>query len=120
MPLPTDVNGSNNGRDKAGKFTPGNKFAKGNPANRKVQVLREEMLRAITPEDIREVIASLIAQAKAGDLDAIREFLNRAVGKADSFTSLVTVEVIQRELAEIRETLESSNETPLYPSRWGR
>jgi 5-hydroxyisourate hydrolase-like protein (transthyretin family) len=39
------------------------------------------MLDAVTAEDIRAVVAKLIEQAKAGDLAAIREVLDRTLGK---------------------------------------
>ena len=41
------------------------------------------MLEAVTEDDVRAVITKLVELAKGGDLAAIREVLNRTVGKAD-------------------------------------
>lgn len=76
-PLPTEVNG----RDHKGRFGPGNKFGRGNPLNRKVAKLRSALLRRVSTDDIREVVDKLLELAKGGDLAAIRELLDRTLGK---------------------------------------
>ena len=71
------------GRDPAtGKFLAGNAFAQGNPHAKRVGELRTAMLEAVTPRDLRAIVKKLIAQAKAGDVIAAREVLDRSLGKA--------------------------------------
>jgi len=70
------------GRDERGYFTKGNKIAKGNPHAKKVAKLRAELLRAVSPEDIREVCEMLKKKAFQGDMVAIKELLDRVLGRA--------------------------------------
>jgi hypothetical protein len=70
-----------NGRASNGQFLHGHGFARGNPLNRRVQKLRMALLDAVTDDDIREVVGVLLTRAKGGDLAAIRELLNRTIGK---------------------------------------
>lgn len=85
--LPDDPNG----HTPAGKFAPGNKWAVGrrDGMQRRASRLRAALLRAVTVDDIREVIESLLAQAKAGDVVAIKELLDRTIGKSKSTHELV-------------------------------
>ncbi len=96
-PSPTAANG----RDSEGKFLPGNKIAKGNPLAKRVQKLRSALLQAVTPKDIRAVTQVLLRQAKAGDLAACRELLDRVLGKpleADVFEKIQEIERVLNEL----------------------
>lgn len=70
-----------NGHDHLGRFTVGNTLGRGNPANAKAQKIRAALLTSIKPNDIRAVVAKLVEMAKAGDLPAIKELLDRAVGR---------------------------------------
>lgn len=70
-----------NGRDNRGRFAPGNRAGRGNPYARQAARLRAALLKAITAKDVETVVSSLIKEAKAGDVQAIREVLDRAVGK---------------------------------------
>ncbi|HEY1687184.1 MAG TPA: hypothetical protein VGG19_20660 [Tepidisphaeraceae bacterium] len=69
-----------NGRTAAGRFTSGNKAGKGNPMNRKAQEIRNALLGAATAQDVKDICSRLIDGAKGGDLQFIREWLNRTVG----------------------------------------
>ena len=71
-----------NGRDHRGKFAPGNPGGPGNPHVRKVAKLRRAMFKAVTPKDVADVLAMLVAQAKAGDLVAAGMLLDRVFGRA--------------------------------------
>ncbi|MCE9604423.1 MAG: hypothetical protein K8U03_05895 [Planctomycetia bacterium] len=51
----------------------------------RVQQLRVELLDRITPDDIGAIANKLIALAVSGDLGAIRELLNRAIGRPTEF-----------------------------------
>jgi len=66
-----------------GDFAPGNQIGKGqgNPYAKKVAAIRAALFDAVTPADISEVVAKILAQAKAGDMIAARELLDRLLGK---------------------------------------
>ena len=73
-------NGSNGGRDTAGRFAPGWKGGPGNPYARRVGELRRALLDAVTAEDLAAVIKALVVKAKDGDVQAARLVLSYAVG----------------------------------------
>ena len=70
------------GRTPTGRFAVGNRGGPGNPFIRRVTKLRSALLKAVTTEDIAEVVQMLIDKAKAGDVAAARELLDRTIGKA--------------------------------------
>lgn len=70
-----------NGGDMTGRFSSGNRFARGNPHARRTARLRAELLRSVGPDDIREIVRALVEKAKSGDVQAIRELLDRVLGK---------------------------------------
>ena len=55
------------------------------------------MLDAVTDDDLRAVVSRLVELAKAGELPAIREFLDRVLGK-----SISSVEILEPEFEELR------------------
>ena len=69
--------GPDTGHDKKGRFTAGNKCSRG----RKVTELRRALLDAVTPEDIRAIVAAVVEKAKEGDLQAISLLLDRCIGR---------------------------------------
>lgn len=69
-------------RDGRGRFVKGSGGGPGNPYARRVARLRRELYRAVTPEDLRAVVRVLVEKAKAGDVVAIKELLDRVVGKS--------------------------------------
>lgn len=95
-PLPTVIDG----RNLAGQFTKGNRFGRGNGLQRRVQRLRVELLRTITPADLRDIILSLMAGAKSGDVAAAKEILQRVLGPAESLDLLIRLENLENELHE--------------------
>jgi len=68
------------GRSQKGTFAPGNKFSKGNPQAAKVQKLRSGLLRAVTVEDLRDVVTRLVDAAKGGDVSAAKLLFDRVLG----------------------------------------
>jgi hypothetical protein len=66
---------------RTGRFTPGNKCAKGNPHFRRAAALRSAFAAAVSEDEIRQLARSLLAQALAGDTTAAGLFLAYAVGK---------------------------------------
>lgn len=74
------TNGAN-GRGSGGRFAAGNAGGPGNPHAKRVAELRAVLLAAVTDRDLRAIVAKLVERAKAGELPAIRELLDRLLGK---------------------------------------
>ena len=72
------TNGSS-GRDDRGRFIPGNAGGPGNPHAAAVGKWRAALTRAVTPEDLEEVILAMVDLAKTGESWAVRELLNRCL-----------------------------------------
>ena len=79
----TKANGDN-GRAPNGTFAKGWKGGTGNPHAKQTHELREALYSAVKPKDIQAIIAKLVAMAKAGDVVAAKEILDRTIGKANS------------------------------------
>jgi len=75
-------NRPNGARDARGRFAPGNAGGPGNPHAKATARLRAALMRAITPSDVEAAISQLVAKAREGDLAAIKELLDRGVGRA--------------------------------------
>ena len=73
---------SSNGRTTKGRFAKGNHGGPGNPHAKQVALLRSALLAAVTVEDIEAIARALVAHARAGEIPAARELLNRVLGKA--------------------------------------
>lgn len=94
---PAELNGTaRNGRATGGRFAPGNKYGRGNPNNLKAQQLRNTLLSAVTEDDLLKVTRKLIAMAKQGDLGAIRELLDRVLGKPTAHVELSATDARDR------------------------
>jgi hypothetical protein len=80
-PLDNGHNGNHDNR--TGRFAKGNKAAVGRRARHAEHVgkLRTAMLAAMTPESVLRIMATLEAEAENGNIVAIKEYLDRAVGK---------------------------------------
>ena len=85
----------NNGRGPGGRFAAGNKGGPGNPYARRTARLRAALLQSVKPDDLREVIAALLAQAKAGDVASIRELLQRLLGPPEALDVLARIEALE-------------------------
>jgi hypothetical protein len=90
-----------------GRFAKGNSGGPGNPYNATVQKLRAAMVRAISPEDIAEVIGQVLTQAKEGNLAAVKLLLSYTIGQPHQ-----TIQPDRAELdaVEIRNKTELTNE----------
>jgi hypothetical protein len=87
-------------RGEDGRFAKGNPGGPGNPLGGKVARLRSVLVDAVTPEDMAHIARVLVDQAKRGDPKAIRELLNRILGRpveADLIQRLDTLEAALRE-----------------------
>lgn len=69
------------GRGANGRFVKGWKGGPGNPRLKAIESLRIAVRDSVTVEDLRAVMRMLVTKAKEGDMIAIRELLDRAVGR---------------------------------------
>ena len=86
------------GRDKRGRFGPGNKSGTGNPYAKRVAQLRSAMIATVTEQDIAEVITKMLELAKGGDMVAAKELLLRTLGKPTEADLLERIERLERKL----------------------
>jgi len=84
-----------NGRDRRGRFAPGNDGGPGNPHAAKVAALRSALLGAVSEDDVAAVVAALIDKAKAGDVAAVRELFSRTLGPAEALDVLQRLEAVE-------------------------
>jgi len=70
-------------RDAKGRFAPGNTLSRGHTNHRakRQQEYKEAILRAVSPNDLRAIVRKLVEMAKAGNLAAIKEVLDRCLGR---------------------------------------
>lgn len=114
-----------NGRGSGGRFAKGNPGGPGNPHSKRVNQLRSVLLGKISDQDIAEIVDTLLGKAKGGDLLAIREVLDRALGKSiqqieanigpEESKEPVTMDHMALSLANLRVPLEA---WPLMPRVW--
>jgi len=81
--LEPESNRSLTERNAKGQFVKGNRAAVGhkNHRARTAQQYKETLLNCITEQDIERVVRALIKKALAGDVSAIREVLDRCLGR---------------------------------------
>lgn len=84
-----------NGRGTNGRFTPGNPGGPGNPHAGSVSKLRAAILRAVDEGDIEAIIKKLVQQARSGDLPAVKELLDRCVGKPSTGDLIERIEALE-------------------------
>ena len=70
-----------NGRSAAGRFRPGNPGGPGNPYAKSVAEFRSILYEVLTPERMRAVAETLVRQAELGEQWAVKELLDRTIGK---------------------------------------
>jgi hypothetical protein len=85
-----------NGRNNRGQFAPGNGGGPGNPYAAAVGRLRSALLKAVTAKDIEAVAKALIEKAKSGDVPAIRELLDRILGRPVEADLLERLEALEK------------------------
>lgn len=69
------------GRDRGGRFTTGNRIAKGNAMAKRMQEHRAAVAGAISPAALFEVVDGLLKAARSGDAAAARLLLEYTLGK---------------------------------------
>jgi hypothetical protein len=115
-------------RGQDGRFAKGNPGGPGNPFARQVAALREAALAAITPDDVRAILAKMAELALAGDVQAAKLVLAYGIGRPAATADPDRLDV--QEWQHFKETAPMVNEaenllTPeprvLLPGiRWGR
>lgn len=83
------------GRAAGGRFAPGNAGGPGNPYARAIGQLRSALLAAVTPDDIQAIIAGLVEEARAGNVAAAREVLDRCLGRPVEADLLIRLEALE-------------------------
>jgi hypothetical protein len=96
-----------NGRGQDGRFAKGNSGGPGNPHARRVARLRSALLNAVKPDDVREVVVTLLASAKAGEVAAIRELFQRLLGPPVELDMIERLETLEQRLDEFLEMKEA-------------
>ena len=69
------------GRDKRGRFGPGNPGGPGNPFAAAAGRWRAALVASVSEEDIAAVVRALVNAAKRGESWAVRELMDRTLGK---------------------------------------
>jgi hypothetical protein len=91
------------GRDGSGRFAPGNKGGPGNPFARKVGQLRSALIETVTEDDMKAVAAKLVEMARGGHLPAIKELLERTLGRPVEADFLERLEQLENLLIQAQE-----------------
>src|SRR6478752_5234443 len=73
--------------DAQGRFAAGNKGGPGNPFAAQVSLLRKAILECLTPENVQQIVYTLMTMALRGNLQAAKFLLTFAIGKTVSPTS---------------------------------
>ena len=81
QPSPNGDNGPGTVHDTKGRFLPGNPGGPGNPHAAAVAAWRGAMVKTVAPEDVQKVVGVLVDKAKAGEAWAVRELLDRCLGR---------------------------------------
>jgi len=68
-----------------GTFAPGNRFAKGNPNARRMYRARKTVLKAVSSDQLTEIMSALVNKAKGGDVTAARLVLEYVLGKPQAY-----------------------------------
>lgn len=99
--MPTDTNGANgHGRTAGGRFAKGNPGGPGNPNARQTAQLRALIAECATPDELRAILTRLLSMARAGDMAAIREVLDRVGGKPSQTELIERVERLEHALLQ--------------------
>jgi hypothetical protein len=64
-----------------------------------VAELRAALLNAVSPGDMRAIVAKLIEQARAGDIAAARTIFDRTLGRPLEADILARIEALEEDLS---------------------
>jgi hypothetical protein len=85
MSLATMEHASTTSRAANGRFGFGHPGGPGNPHVRRIAAMRQAILAAVSPEDVRDILLALVALAKEGDREAAKFVLQYTLGKPGSW-----------------------------------
>ncbi len=88
-------------RDSNGRFRQGNAGGPGNPLAGKISKLRAALVAAVNEEDIREIAHALIETAKGGDVRAVKELLDRTIGRPVETDLIERLESLETALKDV-------------------
>jgi hypothetical protein len=74
------TNGAN-GRDRHGRFQPGNAGGPGNPLANRVAVFRKALSEAVTVADVVSIMRAMVREAAGGNVQAAGLVLDRLCGR---------------------------------------
>lgn len=92
-------NGSNGDRGAGGRFAKGNPGGPGNPYAKRASDLRSAMIKAVSLRDMRAIVKKLVEQAKAGNVPAAKEVLERCLGKPQEADLIERIEQLEELLS---------------------
>ena len=87
----------------ARRFACGNIGGPGNPHAKQVGALRAALLAAVSTDDLTAIVGKLVELAKGGDVRAIREVLDRTLGRPVEADLLERLEHLETLAAELRD-----------------
>jgi len=96
-PSPKGVNGD---RDRNGRFTKGCRGGPGNPLGKRIAQLRTAIIEAVSEEDIRRIVQSLVRKAIEGDTHAAAILFERTVGRPVELDVIERIESLEAQLSE--------------------
>ena len=115
-PTPPPLPDGSNGQGPNGRFLPGNKLGKGNPANAKSQRLRAAVIECISEGELVTAARKILAKAHEGDRAAFAELMDRVCGKPvpiDLVEAMGELEARLDALEESREARKAGRFQPL-------
>jgi hypothetical protein len=89
-----------NGRGAGGRFGKGNPGGPGNPYAARVGRWRATLAETVTDADMQAVAKTLVKAAKAGEAWAVRELLDRTLGKAVEADLIERLEILETAFRE--------------------
>jgi hypothetical protein len=94
-----------NGRKADGRFAPGNKLARGNPIHRRMYRYRRALYDAASIDNIKNLFNKLYELGMAGDVMAIRIYLEYCAGKPHQ---IVELDFSERSMNTSRQAMEQA------------
>ena len=61
------------------------------------------MFKAVTPSDLRDVLATLLKQAKAGDVASTKELLQRLLGPPEAVDLIERLNALEEKIGQSHE-----------------
>lgn len=70
------------GRDRTGRFAPGNRAGRGNPFAKRIAELHTALLDAVEPRMVEAIAKRMVKSALEGDIAAAKIVLDRTLGRS--------------------------------------